>query len=400
MPLWACRIGNSCSTAQRAGLGATWEPQFIVYRTEGHARPSSRRRAIGVAFLLFALSGCGGGNGQPASAAEGPGRRVSLEDGRQLNLRCTGRGEPTVLLESGFGADSGAWYAVQPKVARQTRVCAYDRAGIGYSDVGPLPRDGAAIARDLDQVLKAADIKGPYILVGHSAGGLYARLFAARRPQDVEGLILLDPTVERRAPRPQGDGLDGIRRRLQRCLEVASRTPQPALTEEPWTGCVSAKTSPQGLANARTPAYWRGQLSELDSIFGSSSEQVARGARVLGDIPIYVITASETAASAPTPPFGPPVSIWEIQHQQIAGLSRIGFQTTVISPHLVMIARPEVVIAAVEEMVAAARAGRPPAPLPPSETGTGTGSDKPEEPFAFKSPFDPPAEPNPFEPPK
>ncbi|MGH6965185.1 MAG: alpha/beta fold hydrolase, partial [Phenylobacterium sp.] len=86
-----------------------------------------------------------------------------------------------MLLESGFGAGAFAWGQAQPIVARTTRVCSYDRAGYGFSDPGPSPRDGAAIARDLDAALRRAGERGPFVIVGHSAGGLYARLFAARR---------------------------------------------------------------------------------------------------------------------------------------------------------------------------------------------------------------------------
>ena len=342
---------------------------------------------IGVVVLVAALAGCGGVAGGPASAAVGQGQMVQLPDGRAINLRCTGRGTPTVLLESGFGADSGAWSKAQPALSRGTRVCAYDRAGYGYSDPGPLPRDGATIARDLDQALEAAGVEGPYIVVGHSAGGLYARLFAARRPGEVAGLVLLDPTVERRAPQAQGDGLDGIRRRLQRCIAAAEAAPQPSLADPAWSGCLSARSSEHAVEIARRPATWRGQLSELDAIFGRTSEQVVRIGSLLSDVPIYVITASETAAAAPIIPFGPPISIWEANHQQIAAQSQHGFQTTVVSPHLVMIARPEVVVAAVKAMVSANRAGRPPDPLPPSETDPPPPADKLEDPGAIQSPF-------------
>ena len=139
-----------------------------------------RRRCGAAASLTMALSiagGCRPAVGALAGALDRPGEIVQLADGRKLNFRCAGRGAPTVLLESGFGADSRAWSKVQPTVAETTRVCAYDRAGYGFSDPGPLPRDGAAIARDLDQALTQAEILGPFVVVGHSAGGLYARLY-------------------------------------------------------------------------------------------------------------------------------------------------------------------------------------------------------------------------------
>ena len=347
------------------------------------------RHSLVAILLCLGLVACSDA-GEVKAATDAPGNRVSLPDGRKLSLRCSGLGSPTVLLESGFGADSGAWYKVQPALARLTRTCAYDRAGYGYSDTGPLPRDGASIARDLDQALQVAHIQGPFIIVGHSAGGLYGRIFAARRPGQISGLVLLDPTVERRAPRPQGDGLDGIRRRLVRCGAVSESTPQPDIKDPVWTGCLSRQASANEIELAQRPAKWRGQLSELDSIFGSTSEQVGRIGGVLSDVPAYVITASETAESTPLVPFGPPISIWEAQHQQIAGNSRHGFQTTVVSSHLVMIARPEVVIAAVKAMLVANRSGRQPPPLPASETKTVPQESMSGDLGPIASPFDQP----------
>ena len=320
--------------------------------------------------LALALVSCSSGASKTTSATDStrPERDdVRLPDKRLLSVRCAGRGLPTVILESGFGADAGAWYRVQPALAQTTRVCSYDRAGYGFSDPGPLPRDGAAIARDLDHALIAAGIRGPFIVVGHSAGGLYARLFAARRPQDVRGLVLVDPTVERRAPQPVGDGLDGIRQRLHRCLGAAETSAQAAFDDPVWAGCVGANPDDNAAAVARRPATWRNQISELDAIFGRTSDQILRLGAVLRDIPLYVITASETATSSPLAPFGPPVSVWELQHQQLAAMSQVGYQTTVVGPHLLMIARPEVVLGAVREMVAATRSRRRPGPLPLSE---------------------------------
>src|SRR5438105_2292686 len=116
----------------------------------------------------------------PDPTGPGPGMQVKLPDGRAINFRCMGRGSPTVIFESGFGASSRAWTEVQALVAPTNKACAYDRAGYGFSDPGPLPRDGAAVARDLDQALRAARLSGPYVIVGHSAGALYALLFMPR----------------------------------------------------------------------------------------------------------------------------------------------------------------------------------------------------------------------------
>jgi len=321
-----------------------------------------------MALATALLAGCGADQlgAAPARPYARPGHLVQLPDGRKLNLYCSGRGSPTVLLESGFGAGAFAWGKVQPTIAWKTRVCAYDRAGYGFSDPGPLPRDGATIARDLDLALQAAGIRGPYIVVGHSAGALYARLFAARRLDQVQGLVLLDPTVERVAAQTAGDGLDGIRRRYQRCLAAVSAG-QPSAADLQSQGCLPAKASPGDLSHARRPDTWKNRLSELDAIFGRASQSVIRIGGLLRQVPVYVITSSDTAAGAPRVGFDPPQSVWELQHLQLAGMSRRGFQQTVLSSHLVMVDRPDVVISAIEAMIRAVRAGRPPEPLPASE---------------------------------
>jgi pimeloyl-ACP methyl ester carboxylesterase len=323
-------------------------------------------------FLLggFALAatvlatGCAGPFGA-ASAEDRAGRLAPLPDGRNLNFRCSGRGAPTVLLESGFGAGAGAWVKVQPLIARTTRVCAYDRAGYGHSDPGPLPRDGAAIARDLDAALDAAEIHGPFILVGHSAGGLYARLFAARRVQEVQGIVFADATTEARLP-PERDGLAGIRTRLQACLDLSERPEGERATNPTWETCRRGDARAAQIAG--NPETWRNRLSELDSIFNSTSAQTARTRAVLAEIPAFVVTASETAAAAPKVGYDKPLSVWELQQMRLASHFRFGWQRTVFSSHRVPSDRPEVIAEATLELVRAARAGQRPEGLPPSET--------------------------------
>lgn len=122
-----------------------------------------------------------------------PAQRVDIGKGRHLNLRCSGQGEPTVILEAGFAADSLAWARSQPAIAEHNRVCAYDRAGMGYSDAGPLPRDLAADVDDLHALIDAADIDTPVILVGHSYGSQVVRRFDTLYPKWVSALILIDP---------------------------------------------------------------------------------------------------------------------------------------------------------------------------------------------------------------
>ena len=330
-------------------------------------------RTVLLAAVLVIVGGCRPAPGALAAALDRPGRLIRLADGRALNIRCSGSGAPTVLLESGFGADSRAWSKVQPAVARTTRTCAYDRAGYGFSDPGPLPRDGAAIARDLDQALDRARIAGPFVIVGHSAGGLYARLAAARRPNEVVGLIFLDPTVEQLAPAhiPDADGLGGIRQRLRRCLATSLDAAKLDARDAGWAGCISRSSGPRAAVLGRRPEMWRNQLSELDSIFRETSLETDRIGGILIDVPAYVITASDTAAAAPLIGRDPSVSMWELRHQQLAQRFLTSSQQTVLSSHLLMLDRPEVAIAAIQEMVRASRERRAPTPLPPSEWSAG-----------------------------
>jgi pimeloyl-ACP methyl ester carboxylesterase len=321
--------------------------------------PNSQWRRLAAALVGVAVLG---GCGQGARSADKPDRLVTLPDGRELNLRCTGSGTPTVLLESGYGAGAFAWGKVQPRLSRTTRVCAYDRASYGFSPPGPIPRDGAAIARDIDAALDAAGESGPFVLVGHSAGGLYVRLLAARRPNEVAGLVLVDPSVEQIVPSAL-DGLNGIRRRLARCRGAAEANTPPPNDDPAWAAC--------GAGARRDALVWDNRLSELDSIFSRTSMQVGRLGELLADVPLYVLTASDTAQAAPTIGLDKPQSVLELQHLRIALSSRRGFQRTVLSSHLLMNDRPEVVTEAVLAMVEATRSKTKPPPLSPSETTAG-----------------------------
>jgi pimeloyl-ACP methyl ester carboxylesterase len=116
--------------------------------------------------------------------------------GYWLYLYCTGVGSPTVILEAGLEGDHITWKEVQPEVAQFTRVCSYDRAGLARSDYGPTPRDAKNSAADLHTLLTKAGISAPYVLVGHSFGGLLIRRFAFDYPGEVEGLVFVDSLHE------------------------------------------------------------------------------------------------------------------------------------------------------------------------------------------------------------
>ncbi len=122
-----------------------------------------------------------------------PGQLVDV-GGYRLHLHCTGTGSPTVIIDAGLGDWSTTWGFVQGEVAKTTRVCTYDRAGLGWSDAGPLPRDAAQHAKELHTLLHNAQIPGPYVMVGHSLGGLNVRVFVQDYSSEVVGVVLVDST--------------------------------------------------------------------------------------------------------------------------------------------------------------------------------------------------------------
>lgn len=129
-----------------------------------------------------------------------PGRLVDV-GGYRLHINSTGEGAPTVILDAGVCDYSLHWCLVQPEVAKFTRVCSYDRAGLGWSDAAPPPRTSKKIVRELHTLLEKAEIPGPYVLVGHSFGGYNVRLFAHKYPEEVAGLVLVDAAHENQWPR-------------------------------------------------------------------------------------------------------------------------------------------------------------------------------------------------------
>ena len=168
-------------------------------RVDDRRAPRARRYRGG-------LPGSRHGNGPTRLSSS---REMVVVGGHRLHIDCVGQGSPTVILESGLGTMSVDWANVQPEVAKTTRVCAYDRAGTGWSEPGPEPRDPQQIARELHTLLGNAGIDGPYVLVGQSFGGLYVRMYAAQYPKEVEGMVLVDASHPGHVdPPPAGSGGD------------------------------------------------------------------------------------------------------------------------------------------------------------------------------------------------
>jgi pimeloyl-ACP methyl ester carboxylesterase len=303
---------------------------------------------------------------QACTASE---RTVRLPDGRGLFIRCEGQGSPTVLFEAGYLATSGEWSKVQGKVAERTRACAYDRAGYGRSDPGPLPRDGAAVARDLDAGLRAAGISGPIVLVAHSAGGLYARLFADLRPKEVAGMVLVDPSAEHQVRRfeevfgPQGP--DALRARAGRCLEAAEAGALPS-SEPTLAACAPKARAGQSeaahaadVAQAIRASRWRTAASELDTLWAATSDEIDRGRPAYGAMPLIVLTADGGYSSLPPQAAAAGLGLWRQLHREIAARSSRGQERLVAgSSHMIMLDRPDAVTDAVFEVLDAVKGAR------------------------------------------
>jgi pimeloyl-ACP methyl ester carboxylesterase len=303
--------------------------------------------------LAFAalLSGCARGSHDLFGEAA-PGRR--------LHFVCSGSGSPTVLFEGGFAANAQAWYKVRPLLSPGIRACAYDRAGAGRSDPGPLPRDGAAIAADLDAALRSARISGPFVLVGHSAGALYARLLFERRPADVVGMVFVDPSVEFQdqafgALSPGAGSVNPLRAKVEHCLVLA----------QGWGGVADPKDDKRCLddkGKLMPASVWTTQMSELDTLWRQTSVEVARARRPYGAMPIIVLTASDTYPGDDdlTKQFS---ARWRVLHKALAGLSSRGEERLVQkSSHLMPLDQPQAIVDAITDVIA--RAGSPGAPTP------------------------------------
>ncbi|KAA6458276.1 alpha/beta hydrolase [Acidobacteria bacterium AB60] len=128
------------------------------------------------------------------SANPPPGSFYSV-DGRKMRINCTGAGSPAIVLEAGSGGDGLVWGGVQPVLSQTTRVCSYDRAGLGWSEPRPGTRDADIIAGELHELLHQAKVTGPVILMGHSVAGLYIRDYASHYPTEVAGIVFVDSVL-------------------------------------------------------------------------------------------------------------------------------------------------------------------------------------------------------------
>jgi pimeloyl-ACP methyl ester carboxylesterase len=267
---------------------------------------------------------------------------VEIDGGRKLYMECRGVGEPTVLLEAGLRNRADIWSvepdsgeAVFPAVAAFTRTCAYDRPGttlgtdqLSRSDPVPMPRTARDTVADLRALLRAAAVPAPYVLVGHSTGGLIIRLYASSYPKEVAGLVLVDAIAE------------GVQR---------------AMTPEEWTlyDRLLLIQPPQQIA------YYK-DLETID--FDISFEQMTRAAKAmpLPPVPLIVISKGRPFQLPSDLPAGLPAAVeraWTASQDELAGLQPdTPHVIATKSSHYVQIEEPQLVIDAIKQVVERARA--------------------------------------------
>ena len=289
----------SGSAAVHAALGWVWPPALLGLVVWMFLRVRRRLRSRGVRWLLYpvlavlVVATIGGGFQTVSATLDArayppPGQLVDV-GGRKLHLHCTGSGSPTVVLEPGHGGSSSDLGWIAPAIARDSRVCVYDRAGRGRSDAAKGPQDAAHIAADLNTLLDRAHVPGPYVLAGHSFGGLYTLTFAARYPDRVAGLVLLDSTAPRPGPAPPttGESFGVLGRFLALAPAVAHLGVARLIAQA--DGGLPPRSEAEARANASTARHLDSYIDEL--LQGSTSMQQAATLTDLSGKPLVVLTA-------------------------------------------------------------------------------------------------------------
>ena len=309
-----------------------------------------KRSLFGLVLVVVALLVVGSGYEQwsrfrlPHSHPP-PGQLIAV-DGRKQHLSCLGEGAPTVILEAGFTVNGSLhWYKVQPAASRSARVCSYDRAGILWSDRGEEPRDGNRIAEELHALLQTAGVPPPFVIVAHSVGGVFARIYDQRFPGEIAGFVFVDsshPEQQQRLPQTGNSG---------------SGAP-PGLSFFTGTGIVRSMMLPadppagtDADVHATTMAYWpisaHAMFAEIASVERTTQEEEVR--RSLNPRPMVVLSRSIFSSDDER-------IAWMRMQDEIAASSQNSIHRVVTDTrHNIQMERPDAVIEAIEQVVAAIR---------------------------------------------
>jgi pimeloyl-ACP methyl ester carboxylesterase len=285
-------------------LNWVWPPAMLALAVWMIVCVHRRLQSWGGRWLLYpviamlALASIGGGYQTLGAAADAkaypmPGQLIDV-GGHRLHLRCTGAGAPTVVLEPGAGEMSSSLGWIAPAVARATRVCVYDRAGRGWSEPASTAQDGAQIATDLHTLLQRGQVPGPYVLAGHSFGGLYVLTFAARYPDEVAGLVLVDSTAPASAaepgtPSPGHGGSSDVMSRVSALVSAAARLGLGRLYGQSSFGSLPPRSRDEVRASVASASTLRSTIDEY--LQATASTEQAAALRDFADKPLIVLTA-------------------------------------------------------------------------------------------------------------
>jgi pimeloyl-ACP methyl ester carboxylesterase len=297
---------------------------------------------VGVLIIVLALVGAiyePMAEAADAKVCPPPGQLVDV-GGYRLHINCIGTGSPTVIIEAGLGDWSTSWGLVQQEVAKTTRVCTYDRAGMGWSDPGPLPRDAAHFTKELHTLLQNAHIPGPYVMVGHSLGGAAARVFVQNYASEIVGLVLIDSMNPKQATQTPDDAQPNSQSQpfsfqafLARFGVARLLVKIPAL----------APGMPDG-QEAYYPLYIRPQAFQTtDNESQGLPASLAQAAvvKTFDDLPLIVLTAKLNDM--------PGWPEWQSELLELSSNSQHLFAEN--SGHIIQFDEPEAAIAAILQMV-------------------------------------------------
>jgi pimeloyl-ACP methyl ester carboxylesterase len=348
------------STAVQDVLGWTWPPALIMLvvwmlpRVRRQLGSRVARWLLYAVLAVLAIAAVGGGyetvrESLDARAYPPPGQLVDI-GGHRLHLHCTGSGSPTVVLEPGQGGVSSDLAWIAPAVARNTTVCVYDRAGRGWSDATHRTQDGAQIAADLHTLLDRAHVPGPYVLAGHSFGGLYVQSFAAQFPDQVAGLVLLDSTAPKPGPILPTRTTDNVFGRVAALVPAIAHLGAGRLIAQASYNDLPPRVRDEARANASLARNLGSYIDEF--VEANTAMQQAAALTSLHGKPLIVLTA-DTGNDAG----------WQQKQDHMAALStnslhRVAHATT----HDSMVSDPAdsgAASRAIHDVVAAVRTGRP-----------------------------------------
>jgi pimeloyl-ACP methyl ester carboxylesterase len=343
-------------------FGWVWPPVLLglvvwmIIRARKQLRSRTRWWLLYPVLTVLTLASVGGGyetvrESVDATAYPMPGQLIDV-GGHRLHLNCTGSGSPTVVLEPGLGEASPVMAWIAPAVARDTRVCVYDRAGRGWSDAADAPQDATQTAADLHTLLQRAHIPGPYVLAGHSFGGLYTLTYAANYPDQVAGMVLLDSTAPRSAPGPPAKaGSYDLVGRVSALLPAVAHFGAARLVSQFSYDSLPPRARDEARARSATAGDVASFLNEF--LEGSMAAHQAASLVDFADKPLIVVTAGREHDDA-----------WLAAQDRLATLSTNGRHRIVAdATHASLVLdRTDATAAsqAIRDVVASVRTSRPP----------------------------------------